>query len=130
MRRQETALAKVCLVGAVAAFLGWGSLAVQAQDLKKYESNTKDFWLNPPADWFLGDETQAQKGQVPNPGQPTPTPKADLEKILQKVKLPQGFKIEVWAAGVPGPPDGAGRQGHAVRRHVRQGHRARCHRHG
>ena len=101
MRRQETALAKVCLVGAVAAFLGCGSLAVQAQELKKYESNTKDFWLNPPADWFLGDETQAQKGQVPNPGQPTPTPKADLDKILQKVKLPQGFKIEVWAAGVP-----------------------------
>ena len=101
MRRQETALVKKCLVGAVAALLGCGSLAVQAQGLKKYESNTKDFWLNPPADWFLGDETEAQKGQVPNPGQPTPTPKADLDKILQKVKLPQGFKIEVWAAGVP-----------------------------
>jgi hypothetical protein len=43
MRRQETVLAKVCLVGAIAAFFGCGSLSVQAQDLKKYESNTKDF---------------------------------------------------------------------------------------
>lgn len=99
MRRQE--IAKACLVGAVAAAIGCGSAVVQAQELKKYESNSKDFWLKPPADWFLGDETQGQKGQVPNPGQPTPTPKAELEKILQKVKLPAGFKIEVWAAGVP-----------------------------
>jgi hypothetical protein len=41
---------------------------------------------------------------VPNPGQPTPTPKADLEKILKQVKLPQGFAIEMWAAGVPQAP--------------------------
>ena len=85
MRRQETALAKVCLVGAVAALFGCGSLAAQAQELKKYNSNTKAFWSNPPADWFLGDETQAQKGQVPNPGQPTPTPAADLGTRLAAV---------------------------------------------
>ncbi|MEA2814010.1 MAG: hypothetical protein QOI93_1707, partial [Rhodospirillaceae bacterium] len=35
MTRQETALAKVCLVGAVAALFGWGSLTAQAQELKK-----------------------------------------------------------------------------------------------
>jgi glucose/arabinose dehydrogenase len=99
MRRQQTALAKLCLAGAVA--IGCGTLSVQAQDLKKYDSSGKDFWLNPPADWFLGDETQAQKGQTPNPGQPTPTPKADLDKILSKIQLPPGFKIEVWAANVP-----------------------------
>jgi len=101
MRRQETALAKACLAGAVAAVFGCASMAVQAQELKKYDSSTKDFWLKPPPDWFLGDETQQQKGQTPNPGQPTPTPKAELDKILAGIKLPPGFKIEVWAAGVP-----------------------------
>jgi glucose/arabinose dehydrogenase len=101
MRRQETAWTKVCLVGVVAAFIGCGSGTVQAQDLKKYESNTKDFWLNPPADWFMGGETKEQKGQAPNPGQPTPTPAAELDKILATIKLPPGFKIAVWASGVP-----------------------------
>ena len=97
MTRQETALAKVCLVGAVAALFGWGSLTVQAQELKKYDSNNKNFWANPPDDWFLGDETQAQKGQVPNPGQPLPTPATELDKVLANIKLPPGFKIEIYA---------------------------------
>src|SRR5260370_11175146 len=101
MRRQETALAKLCLVGAIAAVFGWGSLTAQAQELKKYDSNNKNFWANPPDDWFLGDEPKAQKGQVPNRGQPLPTPPAELEKILAKIKLPSGFKIAVWASGVP-----------------------------
>jgi glucose/arabinose dehydrogenase len=101
MRRQETALAKACLTGVVAAVFGCASMAVQAQDLKKYDSSGKDFWLKPPPDWFLGDENKEQKGQTPNPGQPTPTPKAELDKILAGIKLPPGFKIEVWAAGVP-----------------------------
>lgn len=101
MRRQETALAKACLTGAVVAVFGCASMAVQAQDLKKYDSSTKAFWLNPPADWFLGDENQQQKGLAPNPGQPTPTPKAELDKILAGIKLPPGFKIAVWASGVP-----------------------------
>jgi glucose/arabinose dehydrogenase len=101
MRRQETAWTKVCLVGVVAAFLGCGSGTVQAQDLKKYDSSNKDFWLKPPPDWFLGDENKEQKGQTPNPGQPTPTPKAELDKILATIKLPPGFKIAVWADSVP-----------------------------
>ena len=101
MRRQEAALAKACLTGAIAAVFGCTSMAAQAQDLKKYDSSNKAFWANPPPDWFLGDETQQQKGQAPNPGQPTPTPKAELDKILSGIKLPPGFKIEVWAAGVP-----------------------------
>jgi hypothetical protein len=88
MRRQEAV--RACLVGAVAAVFGCGSLAVQAQDLKKYESNNKNFWLNPPADWFLGDETAEQKGLAPNPGQPLPSSQADLEKMLANVKLPPG----------------------------------------
>jgi glucose/arabinose dehydrogenase len=99
MRRQKALQA--CLVGAVAATVGFGALSVQAQDLKKYESNNKNFWLNPPADWFLGDETAEQKGLAPNPGQPLPSSQADLEKMLANVKLPAGFKITVWAQGVP-----------------------------
>jgi glucose/arabinose dehydrogenase len=99
MRRQKAVNA--CLVGAIAAVFGCGSLSVQAQDLKHYESNNKDFWLHPPPDWFLGDETQAQKGLTPNPGQPLPSSQADLEKMLANVKLPPGFKIKVWAQGVP-----------------------------
>ena len=98
MRRQKAVHA--CLVGAIAV-LGCGSLSVQAQDLKHYESNNKNFWLNPPADWFLGDETSEQKGLTPNAGQPLPSSQADLEKMLANVKLPAGFKITVYAQGVP-----------------------------
>jgi glucose/arabinose dehydrogenase len=101
MRRQETALAKACLAGVIAAVFGCASMAVQAQELKKYDSSGKDFWLKPPPDWFLGDENKEQKGQTPNPGQPTPTPKAELDKILAGIKLPPGFKIAVWADSVP-----------------------------
>ena len=92
MRRLEKALSKAFVVGAVVAALG-GSGAIQAQELKKYDSNTKAFWANPPADWFLGDETQDQKGLVPNAGQPTPTPAAELEKILAGV--PESFSDDV-----------------------------------
>ena len=107
MRRLETALSKVCLVGAIAAFLGGGVLSAQAQTtaeasgLKHYESNSKDFWTHPPDDWFLGDETKDQKGLTPNAGQPLPTSEAELEKLLAKIKLPPGFKISVWASSVP-----------------------------
>ena len=100
MRRLEKALSKACVISVVVAALG-GSVAGQAQELKKYDSSTKAFWANPPPDWFLGDETQDQKGLVPNAGQPTPTPAAELEKILANVKLPPGFKIGIWASGVP-----------------------------
>ena len=101
MRRQETAVANACLAGVIAAVFGCVSMTVQAQDLKKYDSSTKDFWLKPPPDWFLGDENKEQKGQAPNPGQPTPTPRAELDKILAGIKLPPGFKIAVWADSVP-----------------------------
>jgi hypothetical protein len=28
--------------------------------LKSYDSSKPSFWQNPPPDWFLGDETEAQ----------------------------------------------------------------------
>jgi hypothetical protein len=68
--------------------------------LKKYESGTKDFWTHPPDDWFLGDETEAQKGLAPPNGPPTGASDAELAALVKKIKLPPGFKIEVWASGV------------------------------
>jgi glucose/arabinose dehydrogenase len=74
--------------------------AVQAQDLKKYDSTRKDFWEKPPADWFLGDETQAQKGLAPPSGPALPASMEDLQKNLKTIKLPKGFSISVYAQGV------------------------------
>ena len=74
--------------------------AVHAQALKSYDSTKKDFWAKPPPDWFLGDETEAQKGLAPPSGPALPTSKEDLEKNLKAVKLPPGFKISVYASGV------------------------------
>ncbi len=75
--------------------------AAQAQGLKKYDSTTKEFWEKPPGDWFLGDETEQQKGLAPPAGPALPTSMEDLQKNLAAVKLPKGFRIEVYAQGVP-----------------------------
>ena len=88
----------VAMAGACATL--FFASAVHAQPLKNYDSTKKDFWEHPPADWFLGDETEAQKGLAPPAGPALPTPMADLEKNLKAVKLPKGFKISVYAAGV------------------------------
>jgi glucose/arabinose dehydrogenase len=87
---------------AVAAMLA-APPSARADDkpLIKHDSTSKDFWLHPPDDWFLGDETEAQRGLVPNPGQPLPTPAADLQKIVDGIRVPPGFKISIWLAGVP-----------------------------
>jgi len=77
------------------------ALPAAAQDLKHYDSNNKAFWEHPPPDWFLGDETQQQKGLVPDPGRPTPASAAELEANLKKIELPPGFKISVYAQNVP-----------------------------
>ena len=72
-----------------------------AEDLKSYDSSKPTFWAHPPADWFLGDETEAQKGLAPPVGPATPTSAAELQDDLKKIKLPPGFKIEVYATGLP-----------------------------
>ena len=60
-----------------------------------------NFWLHPPDDWWRAGENEAQKGLVPIPGQPIPTSQADDEKIAAQLKVPPGFKVTVWASGVP-----------------------------
>jgi glucose/arabinose dehydrogenase len=72
-----------------------------AQDLKHYDSSKPSFWAHPPADWFLGDETEAQKGLAPPSGPATPTPLDELQADLKRIKLPPGFKIEVYASNIP-----------------------------
>src|ERR1700748_632541 len=94
----------VLALAAVALLAGTSAVSAQQQDkskpLKKYESGTKEFWTHPPDDWFLGDETEAQKGLAPPSGPPTGASEKELADIVQKIKLPPGFKIEVWAPGV------------------------------
>jgi glucose/arabinose dehydrogenase len=72
-----------------------------AADVKSYDSSKPSFWKNPPPDWFLGDETAEQKGLAPPSGPATPTPLAELQNNLKQIKLPAGFKIEVYASGLP-----------------------------
>ena len=84
----------------VAASLTLGAGIASAQ-LKSYDSSKPSFWQNPPPDWFLGDETEAQKGLAPPVGPATPTPLAELNDNLKRIKLPPGFKIEVYASGIP-----------------------------
>ena len=63
------------------AFKGWqwtmvgilglvllGGIAGNAQELKHYDSNSKDYWNHPPSDWFLGDETSDQRASFQMPG--------------------------------------------------------------
>ena len=62
--------------------------------LIKYNSNTRDYWVHPPADWFMGDETAQQHGTHPYPGQPLPTPHDELVGLVKdNIKLLPGFHI-------------------------------------
>jgi glucose/arabinose dehydrogenase len=89
----------VLAVAAITLVAGFGQ--VRAQDkLHNYQSGTKEFWTHPPDDWFLGDETEGQKGLAPPSGPPTGASEAELAALIKKIQLPPGFKIEVWAPGV------------------------------
>ena len=94
-------LAAVSLITAsvCAASLVAGNTA-RAAELKSYQSGNKDFWLHPPDDWFLGDETEGQKGLAPPSGPPTGASDKELADLVKKIKLPPGFKIDVYASGV------------------------------
>ena len=75
--------------------------AASAQQLKSYDSTKKDFWEHPPADWFLGDETEAQKGLTPKAPPATGVPIEEIQATLKKIKLPKGFHISLWASDIP-----------------------------
>ena len=94
---------RASLVGALPLLLAAALpvAGVSAADVKSYDSSKPSFWAHPPPDWFLGDETEAQKGLAPPVGPATPTPLAEVQDNLKKIKLPKGFKIEVYASGLP-----------------------------
>lgn len=96
----KTAIAGSVLALATVLSLGGAPQATAADGLKSYQSGTKEFWTHPPDDWFLGDETEAQKGLAPPSGPPTGMSDAELADTMKKIKLPKGFKIEVYASGV------------------------------
>ena len=85
---------------AILVVAGASQANAQQKPLKKYESGTKEFWTHPPDDWFLGDETEAQKGLAPPSGPPTGSSDAELATMMKKIKLPAGFNIEVYASNV------------------------------
>lgn len=90
---------------ALLAGVGAGAVTVAAagalgQQLKSYDSQSKQFWEKPPADWFLGDENEAQKGLAPVDGPATGLTAAEVTANLKNVKLPAGFQISLYAAGV------------------------------
>src|SRR5437764_15257901 len=87
----------VLALAAILVVAGASQASAQDRPLKKYESGTKEFWTHPPDDWFLGDETEAQKGLAPPSGPPTGASEAELAAMMKKIKLPQGFQIEVFA---------------------------------
>ncbi len=94
------------MVAATAAIAFAGLLfasGAKTEELKHYDSNNKNFWLHPPDDWFMGDETQEQKGTAVANTLPPPTgfTKAEIEATLNQIKLPSGFKIELWTNDVP-----------------------------
>ena len=98
--RLKTRSATVVVAMAAVAVSGFlFTSGARAEELKHYDSNTKDFWLHPPADWFMGDETEAQKGTAVANTVPPPTGFTDqeVEASLKNIKLPKGFKIELWA---------------------------------
>src|ERR1700716_929275 len=90
----------ILALAAIVVAASASQVSAQQKPLKKYESGTKEFWTHPPDDWFLGDETEAQKGLAPPSGPPTGASEAELAALVKKIKLPQGFKIEVYAPGV------------------------------
>ena len=95
---RAASIRQLAIAGACAALLAGG--AANAQKLKSYDSASKDYWEHPPADWFLGDETEAQKGLAPPANPALPASLEDVEKNLKAIKLPKGFKISVYASGV------------------------------
>src|ERR1700710_995729 len=97
--RSVVACAAIFAIAGIAS-LGITQAGAQQKPLKKYESGTKEFWTHPPDDWFLGDETEAQKGLAPPSGPPTGASEAELATMMKKIKLPPGFKIDVYASGV------------------------------
>lgn len=91
---------RALLAGVAAGAVTVAAAGALGQQLKSYDSQSKQFWEKPPADWFLGDENEAQKGLAPVDGPATGLTAAEVTANLKNVKLPAGFQISLYAAGV------------------------------
>ena len=58
----------ILALAAIVVVAGASQVNAQQKALKSYQSGNKEFWTHPPDDWFLGDETEAQKGLAPPSG--------------------------------------------------------------
>ena len=101
-----------------------GALPAYAQ-LKHYDSDTPSFWQHPPPDWFLGDETEAQKGLAPPSGPATPTDAAELEQDSRRSSCRRASRSNSGRPASRSASNGVGRRRHAVRRLVRRDERLR-----
>jgi len=99
----KASAATIVAVGAATAVAGFlFASAASTEELKHYDSNNKQFWTHPPDDWFMGDEIQELHGTNYIKTMPPPTgfSKEQVEAKLKEIKLPPGFKIELYANGV------------------------------
>src|SRR6516165_4067459 len=82
----------------VAAAVAVGGLlfasAARTEDLKSYDSSKKDFWLHPPNDWFMGDETEAQKGTNVLNTLPPPTGITYRDGALYVIDIDKLYKYD------------------------------------
>ena len=125
----KTGAAAIVAATAIVAVAGLlFASGARTEELKHYDSSKKDFWLHPPDDWFMGDETQEQKGTHVLNTLPPPTGFTDEEVMasLKNVKLPHGFQDRTVGEGSRRPADGVGRQRYAVRRLVVRRRQSLC----
>ena len=100
--RAKSRLGLTSVIAGTAAVAVAGLLfasGARTEELKSYDFSKKEFWTHPPDDWFMGDETKEQKGTHVLNTLPPPTgfTDAEVEATLKQIKLPPGFKIELWA---------------------------------
>src|SRR3978361_2237741 len=91
----------VLACAAILTVVGITQASAQQKPLKSYQSGNKEFWTHPPDDWFLGDETEAQKGLAPPSGPPTGRSGAELAALIKKIKLAPVCKIYLYGRGAP-----------------------------
>jgi glucose/arabinose dehydrogenase len=94
-----TAVAVTAVVAVAGLLFTTGA---RTEELKQYNADSKQFWLHPPDDWFMGGETKELKGTNYLKTMPPATgfTKEEIEAKLKNIKLPPGFKIELYASGV------------------------------
>jgi hypothetical protein len=91
----------VTAVVAVAGFLF--TSGARTEDLKHYDSNSKQFWTHPPDDWFMGDETKELQGTNYLKTLPPATgfTKEEVEAKLKNISCPPASRSSCGRAVSP-----------------------------